>query len=80
MSFDHGHKGSVDTLLPQITFPGQRKMCSIIVVVTDVLVHQPPQMAFIQHDHLVEQISAAASDPALSTPFCQGLRKLVRFG
>jgi hypothetical protein len=44
----------------------QRKMCSIIVVVTDVLVHQPPQMAFIQHDRMVEQISTAACDPALS--------------
>jgi hypothetical protein len=45
---------------------GHRKMCSIIVVLTDVLVHQSLQVAFIQNNHLVEQISTAASDPELN--------------
>jgi hypothetical protein len=58
--------GTFHGLTTSKSFLGQRKMCSIIMVVTDVLVHQSPQMAFIQHDHMVEQISTAASDPALS--------------
>jgi hypothetical protein len=40
-------------------------MRSIFVVVTDVLTHQTFQMAFIQNDHMVEQIAAAVADPAL---------------
>lgn len=40
-------------------------MRAIVLVVMDVLVHQPFQMPFIQHDHMVEQIVTATADPAL---------------
>jgi hypothetical protein len=44
----------------------QRKMRSVLVVVTDVLVHQAFQMPFIQNDRMVEQITAAVANPTLS--------------
>jgi hypothetical protein len=38
-------------------------------------------MPFIHHDHVVKEIPAAVANPTRSaTPFCHGLRKLVRFG
>src|SRR5580658_1569742 len=40
-------------------------MRAIVLVVMDVLVHQPFQMPFIQHDHMVEQIAAAVANPTL---------------
>jgi len=43
----------------------QRKMSSVLVVITDILVHDPFQVAIIEHDHMVEQISATIPDPAL---------------
>jgi hypothetical protein len=36
-------------------------------------------MPFVENDHMVEQIPAAVTDPALGKPFCHGLWKLVRF-
>jgi hypothetical protein len=41
-------------------------MRSIFVVVKNVLVQQALQMPFIQHDHMVEQITTAAADPTLA--------------
>ena len=46
----------------------QRKMCSVIVVITDVLAHQAFQMPFVEHDYMVEQITPAVADPTLSNP------------
>ena len=43
----------------------QAKMRSVLVVVTDVLIHQAFQMPFIENDHMVEQIAAAVADPTL---------------
>jgi hypothetical protein len=43
----------------------QRKMCSILVIIAYVLIHQPFQMALVENDHMVEQIAAAVADPAL---------------
>src|SRR5580658_3414902 len=40
-------------------------MRAIVLVVMDVLVHQPFQMPFIQHDHMVEQIVTAVANPTL---------------
>ena len=40
-------------------------MCSILVVVTDVLIHQAFQMPLIEDDHMVKQIAAAVADPPL---------------
>ncbi len=44
---------------------GQRKMSSIIVIIMDVLVQQSFQMPFIEHNHMVEQIPTAVTDPTL---------------
>lgn len=40
-------------------------MCPILVVVANVLVHQTFQMPLVQDDHMIEQITAAVTDPAL---------------
>lgn len=40
-------------------------MRSIVVVVADVLSHETLQMPFVQNDHMIQQISSAAPDPAL---------------
>ena len=41
----------------------QREMRAVVMVVADVLFHQPFQMAFIEHDHMVEQVSSTATNP-----------------
>src|ERR1017187_3916911 len=41
----------------------QRKMRSVVVVVTEVLDHQSFQMQFIDDNHMVEQVPTAAADP-----------------
>src|ERR1700677_1173925 len=35
------------------------------MIVVDVFIHEAFQMPFIQNDHMVEQVPAAASDPTL---------------
>ena len=42
-------------------------MCLLIVVVADVLIHKALEMPFIYSDYMVEQVAAAAADPALSS-------------
>src|ERR1017187_6312855 len=44
----------------------KRKVRPDFVVVVDVFKHEPFRVAFIELDHVVEQISAAAFDPTLS--------------
>ena len=36
------------------------------MVTANVFGHQPFQVAFIQHDHMIEQVAAAAAKKALS--------------
>lgn len=43
----------------------QRKMGPVLMVVTDVLVHEGFQMPFIHSNHMVEQITTTAADPTL---------------
>jgi hypothetical protein len=43
----------------------KREMCPVVVVVTDVFVHQAFQMPFIENDHMVEQITVAVTGPTL---------------
>ncbi len=43
----------------------QRKMCPVLVVVADVIIHESFQMPRIKDDHVVEQISTTVSDPTL---------------
>jgi len=47
---------------------------------TDVIIHESLQMARVENDHMIENIPAAVATQRSATPFCHGLRKLVRFG
>src|SRR5262249_1684453 len=38
---------------------------AVIVIVSDVLAEQSPEMTFVEYDDVVEQLSAYTSDPAL---------------
>jgi hypothetical protein len=49
----------------------QRKMSPILVVVADVLIHQAFQMAFIENDHMVEQIATAVANPSFGNAVLQ---------
>src|SRR5262252_10157946 len=40
--------------------------------------NQPLQMPFVQNNYMVQQLSSATSHPTLRSPFCRGLRKVVR--
>ena len=46
-------------------FLRQREMSSIVVIIADVITHKALQMAFIQDDHMVEQIASAVANPSL---------------
>ena len=59
---------------------GEPEVRSVVVVIPDVLPHEAFQMAFVQNDHMIQQISAAASPQRSATAFCQGLRNAVRTG
>src|SRR6266481_7988179 len=43
----------------------QSKMGPILMVVADIVAHEPFQMPFVQYDHMIEQVAAAASHPTL---------------
>ena len=43
----------------------QRELRPVIMVVLDVLSHEPLQLAFVKHDDVVQQIAAAVADEAL---------------
>ena len=58
----------------------QRKVSPVFMVIADVCKHEPFQVAFIEHDHVVEQISPQFPIQRSATPFCHGLRKLIRLG
>lgn len=48
----------------------QSKMRSILVIETDVLIHQALQVSLIDNDHMVQQVAA-------SVQLCEGLSSLV---
>jgi hypothetical protein len=52
-------------------------MCAVLVIITDVLAHQPLQMPLVQYDHMIEEILAAVTDPALCNAIGLG-RQLQR--
>ena len=39
-------------------------MCSVLVVIADVLAHQPFEMPFIPYDHVIQQVSSTVTNPA----------------
>jgi hypothetical protein len=38
-------------------------MCSVLVVIADVLAQQPFEMPFIQYDHVIQQVSSTIANP-----------------
>ncbi len=48
------------------------KMRAVFVVVADVFREQPFQMMFIERDDMIQQVAAAASNPALRDPIPPG--------
>jgi hypothetical protein len=44
-------------------------MSSVLVVVTDILIHQAFQVPFVENDYRVEQIPSAVADPS----FCDAV-------
>src|SRR5580698_7245422 len=40
-------------------------MSSVLVVITDVFIHQAFQMPFVENDHVVEHVPAAVAYPSL---------------
>src|ERR1035441_1474130 len=55
----------------------QPEVGSVVVIIGNVLGEESLQMALIQGDHVVEQVAAAASDPALRNSIGEG-RQLQR--
>src|SRR5664279_138880 len=50
----------------------QPEVCSVVVIVGNVLGEESLQMSLIQRDYVVEQVAAAASDPTLGDPILPG--------
>src|ERR1039457_5577214 len=50
----------------------QPEVGSVVVIIGNVLGEESLQMSLIQRDHVVEQVAAAASDPALGNPILPG--------
>ena len=48
--------------------PRKAKMRAVFMVVADVFREQPFQMVFIERDDMIQQVVAAASNPALGDP------------
>jgi hypothetical protein len=55
------------------------EMRAVFMMVTNILGEQSLQMAFIQRNNVVQEVSPAASHRS-AMPFCQGLRNDVRLG
>ena len=49
-------------------------MNPIVVMIADVLAKEPPQVAFIQCNHMIEKLPAATSDPAFREPVGMSLQ------
>ena len=55
-------------------------MSSIIVIIGNVIPKQTAQMDFINYNHMVEKLSAATPDPALSNSILPRTLKACPFG
>ena len=60
-------------------FLGQREMRPVLVIVTDILIHQALQIPFVENDHMVKQIASPAQDSSAlfsssAAPFAQKSR------
>lgn len=52
----------------------------VLVIIGYVLPNDSPQMFFVQRDHMIQDFSAAVSDPAFRQSILPGACTLVRFG
>ena len=50
---------------------------AVLMVIAHIFAQEPEEMAFVQRDHVVQDLSAAASDPAFRGSIGQG-RQLHR--
>ena len=50
-------------------------MGSILMVVADVLGHEPFQVSLVQDNHVIEQVSSATTDPTFRDPVLPGTTK-----
>ena len=57
-----------------------RETRSVFMVITNVFADQAFQMPFVENNHTVKQVPPAIANQRSATPFCHGLRKLVRVG
>src|ERR1019366_636307 len=55
------------SISPLPVFP-KSEMRPVLVVITNVIFEQLPQVSLIENDHVVEQVSTYAPDPALRHP------------
>jgi hypothetical protein len=46
----------------------ERIVNPVVVIVVHIIANEPPQMRFVQRDDMVENLAAAASDPAFRSP------------
>ena len=53
---------------------------SLLVVVIDVLAPRLSEMGFIEHDHVIEQISLGGSNPTSTGAILQADPRFVDFG
>src|ERR1700739_2247663 len=54
---------------------GQPQMGSVLMVVGDIFAHESLQMPFIEHDDVIQQVTAAASHPTLCDSILPGTAK-----
>ena len=55
-------------------------MGSVVMIVTDVLGHQPFEMPLVEHDHMIEQVSPAIADEAFCDSVLPGTAKASSLG
>ena len=51
----------------------QPEMGSVVMIIRDVLGQEPPEMALVQRDDMIEQIAAATANPALGDTVLPGV-------
>ena len=61
-----------DPSCPASNFPArwrpfvQAEMSSVVVIVANVLIHEPLEMALIEDDHMIKKIAATGADGSFS--------------
>ncbi len=58
----------------------QRKMRSVVVVVTEVLVHKTLQVPLIENDDMIQEVSSTIPDPALGNAVLSRASEAGSFG